>query len=93
MSARSASIFSCNARLLDELRPQAQARQRGLQVMGDGGEHLGAIVDEAPEAQLHLVEGARRRAHLRRAALLQHRYVALDAQALRRGTQALDGGA
>ena len=43
----------------DEFGAQPQRSDRGTQIMADGGQHAGAIGDEAAQALLHAVEGLR----------------------------------
>ena len=52
--------------------------------MRDRRDHAGAVVDEAAQAELHVVEGADRLAHVARAALGERRHRHVDAEALRR---------
>jgi hypothetical protein len=50
-----------------QIEPQAQAGQRGLQVMADRGQNLGAFLHGFADALLHLVEGGKGLAHVARA--------------------------
>ncbi len=69
--------------VLDELGAQPQAGDRRAQVVRDGRQHLRAVLDEAANALLHLVEGARGPAHLHRSRLAQRWRIDVHAQALR----------
>ncbi len=68
-----ASIWSMSAAILvrgssgDVLDAEAQAGQRRAQVVGDGADHGGAVLDVAAQPLLHVVEGAAGDADLRRA--------------------------
>jgi hypothetical protein len=56
MADRSSIRRCCNSGH-DLFQPQAQARERRLQVVGDGGQHLRALGDVLADARLHGVEG------------------------------------
>ena len=46
--------------VFNEVGAEFQARQHGAQVVADGGQHYGAVIDETAQALLHQIEGARR---------------------------------
>ena len=67
--------------VLDELRPQAQARDGRAQVVADRRQHAGSILHHAPDALAHAVQGARGRANLVRAPLGQGRGIPVEREA------------
>ena len=70
--------------VLDELRAQAQPRDRRAQVVADRGQHLRAVVDQAPHPVAHPVEGAGDGEDLLRAGLGQGDVVVAGAERLGR---------
>ncbi len=67
--------------IIDKLRSQAHAGNWRAQIVGDRGQHLGAVLNKALQADLHGVEGARSAAHFAGAGLGQRRGVEFDPQA------------
>ncbi len=76
--------------ILDELGAQLQPCDRRLEVVADGGEHEGAVGDEAADARGHGVEGARRLDDFERAGLRQGGGVDVPAQAVGGGGEQAD---
>ena len=79
--------------VLDKLGAQAQARNRCAQVVGYGRDHLRAVLDEAADAVLHLVEGADGVAHLPGPGFGEGRGVHVQPQAFGGARKAGEGGA
>jgi len=61
--------------VVEQVRPQAQARDRRLQIVGDGGQHPRPVLHETADAPLHRVERACRLGDLHRPGLGQRRAV------------------
>ena len=73
--------------LLDQLGPQPQRRDRRPEVVAEGSQQAGAVVDEAAQPRLHGVEGPRRPPQLVRAPLRQRLDRLAAAEPVRRQRQ------
>ena len=67
----------------DQRELELEARQDGAQIVGDAGQHGGALLDGALDPALHLDEGLRRPPYLARAARPEVRDLAAFAEAFR----------
>jgi hypothetical protein len=87
IAARSATSLSRSA-LLHLFKAQAQAGDRRLQIMRDGGQNMGALTKAVAHALLHQVEGFQRHAHFARAGHRDRLGIAGERETLRRVGQA-----